>query len=180
LVHSNGPNHGRIDSVYYFSEDTLMWSMKSSNECFGKRSTMDTRRSPNDVKVFDVHGHPTFTWEKVYGCPPDDKGRLFQRGPWDTLDTSHRLERFKQADSTGGGGSIGDWLHWRGLTENAVPMAKQPPEAPTVGGVVINADGEVWIVFPELLTNPSAWFSNKRKVRWTQNVVNPSCNWRTR
>ncbi len=139
---------------------------------------MNTRRSPEDVKVFDVHSHPTNAFDDVFGCGNID-GVPTRRGPWDTLDV-RRVNYTKRRDIDKGGGSDNDWIHWRfEIPENNAALSKEPPGPLTVGGIVINADGEVWIALPELLSRDvSDWHSNRRSVRWMYNYKNPSCDWR--
>jgi hypothetical protein len=155
-----GDIYRRPDGTYYFAEDTQMLS----NECIGMRSSMDTRRSPDDVKVGDVHTHPTGQLLPVYGCPRSADGKDYQLGPWDTL--SGRKVRPKRPDREFGGGSEQDWRRLMGLRENG----RQ------VDGYLLNADGEVWKLPTELMYPGAPIESNTNVWRWSLNR-DPKCNW---
>lgn len=159
----------RPDGSFYLVQDLNLWS----TECKGIRQNTNPL-STLDVKVYAGHTHPGETWDDIYGCDPVN-GQLSRRGPWDTVD-AHRIPRQKGADSTNGGGSFSDWRQLRLVPENVGPLSEIPPGPPTVGGMVMNADGEIWLLPPELIDRPLEQAANRQVGHWKRNK-NSSCNW---
>lgn len=153
-----GDVYRRQDGSFYFVEDALA----VGNECTIQRSSMVTRRAATDSLVGMGHSHPTRAGLPVYGCPPDENGKLRQRYPGD-----NRLMAIKAPDSTFGGGSIADWI--------ALAQAN-PGSSESVNSYVVSADGEVWMLPAFLIYTPSQQASNRRMWRYSGNA-NPSCNW---
>jgi hypothetical protein len=133
-----------------------------ATECSVTRSSMDTRRSPDDVKVGIAHSHPTVNGDVIYGCPPDEYGVRPQRYPGDSGPIATKVP-----DATSGGGSVADWI--------AVAAANSG-NGQAIDGYVINADGEVWKLPASLIFTPSLEASNNKMTKYKGNS-NPSCNW---